>query len=120
MKVFVDENIPLMTVQELRKIGCEVVDIRGTGKMGMSDEDIWEMAQKIGCLLVTTDKGFADKRYEKHNGILIIRLKQPNRIKIHQKVMKAISLFKEREWRGLTVIIQDTFHTVWKDKKTRR
>lgn len=51
MKVFVDENIPLMTVQELLRLGYEVVDIRGTEKKGMTDEDIWEMAQKIGCLL---------------------------------------------------------------------
>jgi predicted nuclease of predicted toxin-antitoxin system len=83
MKIFVDENIPLMTVKELLRLGYEVVDIRGTEKEGMADEDIWEMAQKIGCLLVTTDKGFANNRYEKHNGILIIRLKQPNRIKRH-------------------------------------
>lgn len=33
------------------------------------------------------------------------------------KVMKAMSLFKEKEWQGLTVIMQDTYHTVWKDKK---
>ncbi|MBI3583269.1 MAG: DUF5615 family PIN-like protein [Nitrospinae bacterium] len=120
MKVFVDENIPLITVQELLRLDYEVVDIRGTEKKGMADEDIWEMVQKTGCLLITTDKGFAEKRYEKHNGILIVRLKQPNRIKIHQKVMKAISLFKEREWQGLTVVMQDTFHTVWKDKKIRQ
>lgn len=120
MKIFVDENIPLMTVKELRSLGHEVVDIRGTEKEGMADEGIWEMVQKTDCLLVTTDKGFANKRYEKHNGILIIRLKQPNRIKIHQKIMKAISLFKGRKWQGLTVIMQDTFHTVWKHKKTRR
>ena len=116
MKIFVDENIPMMTVKELLRLGHEVVDIRGTEKEGMADEDIWEMAQKTGCLLVTTDKGFANNRYEKHNGILIIRLKQPNRIKIHQKIMKAISLFKEKKWQGLTVIMQDTYHTVWKNK----
>lgn len=75
MKIFVDENIPLMTVKELRDSGHEVVDIRGTEKEGMADEGIWKVVQKTGCLLVTTDKGFANKRYEKHNGILIIRLK---------------------------------------------
>lgn len=117
MKIFVDENIPLMTVKYLRGFGHEVVDIRGTEEEGMTDEDIWQMVQRRGYLLVTTDKGFARKRYEKHNGIIIIRLKQPNRLKIHQKVIRAISLFKERKWQGVTVVMQDTFHTVWKAKK---
>jgi uncharacterized protein with PIN domain len=55
------------------------------------------MAQKDGMLLITTDKGFAQKRHEKHNGVLIIRLKQPNRLRIHQKAMQAMNKFKERE-----------------------
>jgi predicted nuclease of predicted toxin-antitoxin system len=117
VKVFVDENIPAMTVRELRKLGHEIMDIRGTEHEGMTDEDVWEMVQKNGMLLITTDKGFAQKRHEKHNGILIIRLKQPNRLKLHQKVMKAIGRFSEEEWFGLTVVMQDTFHSVWKVKR---
>ncbi|MEK6693270.1 MAG: DUF5615 family PIN-like protein [Nitrospirota bacterium] len=117
MKIFADENIPFMTVKELRRLGHEVVDIRGTKEEGMTDEDIWKMVQKTGCLMITTDKGFARKRYEKHSGILIIRLKQPNRLRIHQKVLRAVNLFKTREWTGLTVIMRDTFHTVWKSKR---
>lgn len=119
MKVFVDENIPAMTVRELRKLGHEVMDIRGTEHEGMTDEDVWKMAQKDRRVLITTDKGFSQKRHEKHNGILIIRLKQPNRLKIHQKVMKAMNRFKEEEWPGLTVVMQDTFRSVWKAKKTK-
>ena len=30
MKIFVDENIPAMTVRQLRKDGHNVTDIRGT------------------------------------------------------------------------------------------
>ena len=37
MKIFVDENIPVMTVRELRKLGHEVMDIRGTKDEGMAD-----------------------------------------------------------------------------------
>ena len=68
-------------------------------------------------LLITTDKGFVQRRGERHNGILIIRLKQPNRLKIHQKVMKSINHFKEKEWIDLTVVVQDMFHSVWKPKR---
>ncbi|RPI34746.1 MAG: hypothetical protein EHM54_09210 [Nitrospiraceae bacterium] len=119
MKIFIDENIPAMTVRELQNIGHDVKDIRGTENEGMTDEGIWEMVRKDKSLLITTDKGFLQKRHEKHSGILVIRLKQPNRLKIHQKVMKAMGLFQEDDWRGLTVAMQDTFHSVWKPKRQR-
>lgn len=117
MKIFVDENIPSITARELLQNGHDIMDLRGTDNEGMTDEDIWKTVQKDRRLLITTDKGFAQKRNEKHNGMMIIRLKQPNRLKIHKKVMRAMDLFKEEEWPCLTVIMQDAFHSVWKPKK---
>ena len=46
MKVFVDENIPVITVEELRRMGHDVTDIRGTEKEGLNDDGIWEIVQK--------------------------------------------------------------------------
>ena len=117
MKIFVDENIPAMTVRELRNAGHDVADIRGTENEGMSDEDVWKKVQEEQRLLITTDKGFAQKRHENHNGVLVIRLKQPNRLKIHNKVIQAMDRFKEKEWAGLTVVMQDMFHRMWKARK---
>ena len=58
MKIFVDENIPLMTVQELRGEGHDVLDIRGTPDQGMDDDTLWQIIQNEGRLFITTDKGF--------------------------------------------------------------
>ena len=60
MKIFADENIPLMTVEALRALGHDVLDIRGTVDEGMPDDNIWEKAQREKRMLITTDKGFAD------------------------------------------------------------
>ena len=120
MKIFVDENIPAMTVLELRNAGHDVADIRGTENEGMSDEDVWKKVQEEQRLLITTDKGFTQKRHENHNGVLVIRLKQPNRLKIHNKVIQAMDRFKEKEWAGLTVVMQDMFHRMWKARKVRK
>jgi predicted nuclease of predicted toxin-antitoxin system len=117
MRILVDENIPFMTVKELCALGHNVIDIRGTEREGMSDDDLWIVAQKEKRLLITTDKGFVRNRNERHHGILIIRLKQPNRLKIHQKVIKGIGLFKEEEWARTTVVMKDMFHSTWKAKK---
>lgn len=55
MKICVDENIPLITVLELKKLGHDVLDIRGTEDRGISDDLLWEKIQKEGRLLITTD-----------------------------------------------------------------
>jgi hypothetical protein len=72
------------------------------------------MAQARNALLITTDKGFADHRTEPHAGILIIRLRQPNRQKIHDRIMKAVSQHNAESWPNLTVVMRDTVQSVFR------
>jgi len=69
MKILVDENIPLMTVWTLRGLGHDVLDIRGTAEEGSWDDILWDKVQQEGMLLITTDKGFARRRGQRHHGI---------------------------------------------------
>lgn len=117
MRILVDENIPLMTVHALREMGHEVLDIRGTANEGAADEILWEIIQRQGRLLITTDKGFTEHRDEQHHGILIVRLRQPNRYKIHQRAMQAMKQFAEKEWPGLLVVMRDMVQSVWRVKR---
>jgi predicted nuclease of predicted toxin-antitoxin system len=114
MKIFVDENIPLITVKQLRSMGFDVTDIRGTPDQGMIDELLWKRTQKEKRLLITTDKGFSTYRNEAHYGILIIRLKQPTRLKIHQHIMQAISKHSEQDWPGLLAVMRDSVQSTWR------
>lgn len=112
MKICVDENIPLATVSELKTLQHDVLDIRKTPDQGMSDDLLWALVTNEGRLLITTDKGFVQHRSESHHGILIVRLRQPNEQKIHDRVMQAIERFSEDEWHGLTVVMRDTVQSV--------
>ena len=53
MKICVDENIPLNTVAELRDLGHDVLDIRGTLNQGISDDVLWKMIQQESRILIT-------------------------------------------------------------------
>lgn len=117
MKIIVDENIPLMTVGTLRNLGHDVLDIRGTPDEGMPDPDLWSKSQSEGRLMITTDKGFSKYRHDPHYGILIICLKKPNRVKIHQRVMHAMNQFGENEWNGFLVVMRDVVQTVWRSRQ---
>ena len=116
MKIFVDENIPLITVEELRSKGFDVADIRGSSEQGMPDEQLWLKVQEEKRLLITTDKGFSNYRNEGHHGILIVRLRQPTRLKIHQRVMQAITRYPEEQWPGLMVVMRDNVQSTWRSR----
>ena len=116
MKIFVDENIPLITVEELRSKGFDVADIRGSSEQGMPDEQLWLKVQEEKRLLITTDKGFSNYRNEAHHGILIIRLRQPTRLKIHQRVMQAITRYPKEQWPGLMVVMRDNVQSSWRSR----
>ena len=107
MKILVDENIPRITVNRLLELGHDVKDIRGTPDEGLGDPGLWRVAMTEGRLLITTDKGFTENRASAHQGILIVRLRQPNRMKIHQSVLNAMARFPDAEWPGLLVVMRD-------------
>jgi len=119
MNIFVDENIPLMTVRALRKQGHNVLDIRGTEDEGIADDVLWQRVQRERRVLITTDKGFAQYRDQPHHGILIVHLRKPNRIKIHQRVMQGISQFKAEKWPGMILVMRDTIQSIWRTGKKK-
>lgn len=114
MNICVDENIPIVTVEELRNFGHDVLDIRGTADQGITDDMLWARTQAERRLLISTDKGFVQRRDESHSGILVVRLRQPNEQKIHKRVIQAISQFSEQEWPGLLVVMRDAVQSTWR------
>ena len=112
MRILVDENIPNLTVDKLRAIGHDVLDIRGTTRQGMFDDELWPLAQTEQRMLITTDKGFSEHRDEPHHGLLIVRLRQPNEQRIHARIMAALRQFAEHEWPGLLVVMRDAVQSV--------
>lgn len=114
MKIFVDENIPCLTVKVLRDAGHDVLDIRDSENQGLPDNLLWERCQREARMLITTDMGFAyQHRRESHYGVLAVRLKQPNRRKIHERVMLAMTKINT-DWRNQIVIVQDHVQRIWK------
>ena len=63
-------------------------------------------------MLITTDKGFSQYRDEKHERILIVRLRQPNEERIHSRIMAAFKQFADDEWPGLLVVMRDTVQSI--------
>jgi predicted nuclease of predicted toxin-antitoxin system len=112
MNIFVDENIPRETVDELRAAGHDVLDIRQSPLQGTPDPDVWHMVQAQKRLLITTDTGFVEYAGVPHWGMLIVRLRRPNRVAIHLRVMTAMNQYRPGEWPGLLLVMRDRVKSV--------
>jgi predicted nuclease of predicted toxin-antitoxin system len=108
MRILVDENIPRMTVEYLRAFGHDVKDLRGTSDQGLPDPGLWQVAISEGRLPITTDKGFTSYRSTGHYGILVVRLRRPNRHKINSAVLQAMETIAGIEWQNRLVVVRDT------------
>jgi predicted nuclease of predicted toxin-antitoxin system len=114
VRILADENVPLQTVQALRELGHDVRDVRGTPDEGISDDRLWQIAMREGRLLISTDRGFAERRGENHYGILLVCLHQPNRQKIHDRVMEGVREVAEADWPGLLLTMRDNVRGIWR------
>ena len=119
MDILVDENIPLMSVEQLCEMGHDVLDIRGTADQGISDELLWNKTYAERRLLITTDRGFTHYRDREHHGILIVSLRRPNRHKINERVIEAMRLFSPEQWPGLLVVMRDKTMSTWRSGKQK-
>jgi hypothetical protein len=63
------------------------------------------------------DFDYAAYRDEAHHGILIVRLKQPTRLKIHRRVVQAITKYSEHQRHGLMVVMPDVVQSSWKSRQ---
>jgi predicted nuclease of predicted toxin-antitoxin system len=107
VNVVVDENIPLRTITWLREHGHVVIEARMPPLRASDDTIVWTAAQREKALLISTDKGFAANWDQPHFGVLIVRLRQPNRQRIHDRIVLAMQQHAPAEWPGLLVVMRD-------------
>lgn len=82
MKIKLDENLPLRLVSLLTELGHDVHTPQDEELSGANDARIWESAQSEKRFLITQDLDFSDiRRFEPgtHAGILLVRLQEPSR-----------------------------------------
>jgi len=59
VKILADENLYEPIIDYLNSIGHEVLSIRRMGLSGISDDEVYQLACKENCVIVTMDKDFS-------------------------------------------------------------
>ncbi len=106
MKIKLDENLPAGLVPLLSALGHDVDTVPAEGIGGEDDDVVWRAAQADGRFLVTQDVDFSDARKYApgtHHGLLLVRLPQPGRIALQDKVTSLFRTEAVDTWSGCMV-----------------
>jgi predicted nuclease of predicted toxin-antitoxin system len=75
MKFLLDENFPKAAIALLQGAGHEVFDFRGSGDEGMADSEVFQKAQNLSAVLLTTDRDFfhtIPHLFDSHFGVVVM------------------------------------------------
>ena len=107
MKIKLDENLHLRLAIALRELGHDVHTLQDESLLGHDDMEIWERSQKESRFLITQDLDFSDLRQfapGSHHGILLVRLRSPNRRDLIERIGELFRKENVGEWAGCFVV----------------
>jgi predicted nuclease of predicted toxin-antitoxin system len=107
MKIKLDENLPFHLATLLKDLGHDVDTLRDELLIGHADREIWEAAQKESRFLITQDLDFSDLRKfapGSHHGILLVRLRSPNRKDLVERIGELFQKESVAEWASCFVV----------------
>ena len=82
MKILLDENFPRSAADVIVAAGHEVVAFSDACEFGTDDETVFQQAQELGAVILTSDRDFYHTMplvHPEHCGIIVVALRQPNR-----------------------------------------
>ena len=106
MNIKLDENLPHQLIRLLTDLGHDVDTVREEHMAGRNDDVVWAAAQAAGRFLVTQDLDFSDARKYSpgtHEGLLLVRLPQPGRSALAERVATLFRTEAVETWKGCIV-----------------
>ena len=110
MKIKLDENLPVRLVRILSQLGHETDTVAHEGLAGQDDRPVWEAARGAGRFLITQDLDFSDiRRFTPgtHQGILLVRLREPGRNALVNRVRDVFQSEQVQDWSGSFVVVTE-------------
>ncbi len=107
MKLKLDENLPRALAVTLKDLGHDTQTVNDENLEGSEDSAIWDAVQHEQRFLITQDLDFSDARRfspGKHYGILLVRLRQPSRANLLDRVQEIFQSESVDQWVGCFVV----------------
>jgi len=110
MKTKLDENLPDGLSRQLVARGHDAQTVPEQRLGGAKDFTVWDAAQREGRFFITQDFDFSDMRRfmpGTHHGLLLVRLRNPSRRALLERVRLIFESEKVDSWAGCFVVATD-------------
>jgi predicted nuclease of predicted toxin-antitoxin system len=110
MKIKLDENLPARLADILNRLGHNTDTIPNEGYASSDDNQVWKLAQQTQRFLIAQDLDFSDIRKfipGTHHGILLIRLRNPGREALLQRIEFIFKTENVELWKGCFVVVTE-------------
>lgn len=110
MKIKLDENIPANLVAVLSELGHDVDSVLLEGMKGKADDVVWRAAKDAGRFFITQDLDFSDVRQFRpgtHPGVLVVRLRQPGKSALAERIKEVFRNEEFSTFRGCFVVLTE-------------
>jgi predicted nuclease of predicted toxin-antitoxin system len=110
MKIKLDENLPLRLATLLKNLDHDVHTTHEERLVGHADKEVCDAAQRESRFLITQDLDFLDSRLfapGSHYGILLVRLRSPNRRNLAERIGELFQQENVTEWAGCFVVASE-------------
>ncbi|HET6453593.1 MAG TPA: DUF5615 family PIN-like protein [Armatimonadota bacterium] len=107
MRLKLDENLPARLAAVLQTLGHDADTTVAEGLAGADDDSVWRAAQSAERFLVTQDLDFSDiRKFEPgtHQGILVVRLREPGRQALTERLLAIFQTEDVEAWLGCFVV----------------
>lgn len=120
MKFIADENISPETIEFIRKLGYDIIDVYQANLSGFKDSEIVDFAEKNNRIIISFDLDFGEIYYFspwRNFGIIILRIHpqipdEANRLL--EKLLSSASSLKHKLGNALVVINKRTIRIRYK------
>jgi len=111
VKIKLDENLPAELSVVLQSKGHDVHTVADEGLTAASDPDVFAAVVREGRMFMTQDLDFSDVRKFRpgtHPGIALIRLREPSRRVLIQRLREVFEIEPVENWTQCFVVISNT------------
>ncbi len=109
-KLLADENVPWPLVKSLRGMGLDVVWIPETGYRGISDNELVDIANRDGRIVLTRDSDFLEPSLRRRVVYGIVYIGEPvrrdNVERLAENIAKTLEVMKEKPF--LAIVTRST------------
>ena len=110
MRIKLDENIPHSVSAMLSVYGHDVDTVQEEGLCGFDDDRVWKATFDAERFFITQDLDFSDIRAftpGSHQGLLLIRLRNPGRLAVFQRIKSIFDTENVESWSNCFVVSTD-------------